>query len=1032
MPTRADSLEALGAYEDRMRAAIAADRHHDQRREILTELLREGFGLTVETIVLEQNVRVEKTRGRIDLLYHSLAWEVKRNLDRERDDLERELKLYLTHLGERAFGVGTDGLRFEVYQLDGAGDLRRTDAYDMTRETATLDEALDWLDAYVFALEQVPPTTEAILARFGLQSAVYRTAELELSAIWAAVADQQDAAIKRKEWGRLLEVVYGTQVASDELWLRHTYLVMVARLLAYLAITEHLPEQGTELGALTGELFTPLGLQNVVERDFFAWPTLQVVDERTRSLLRALAHHLGLFSVGSIDEDLLKELYEHMVDPAEREWLGEFYTPDWLADVTLERAGFSERTRMLDPSCGSGTFLFAAIRRLRAAGLSGEALVDTARRNVVGLELHPLAVTVARANYVLALRGDLREAGEALTIPVFMADTLAVPEAGFGRMVEIRAPVEGLAPHLPDRFQLPTEREERQTAGVAQIVELVDSLSDPGLDPEQAEAGLRVRLEQWGVRAQMQTWEENLRLLRALRDNHRDTIWSFVLTNAARPHELAAEPVDLVVGNPPWLTVMEMAGSDYKERVRAIAREFRLVGGGPSAMADVSHIDTSTVFAAFCAHHFLRGVGGRVAFVLPRSVMAGARQHRNFREGRARLSYAPVAAIDLDGVDPLFRIPACVMIFENVLEIDKPAAPWTWPTTAMTAVLPRKNASRPQADEAIVEEAVDTAARIAQPSPYLAQTHQGVDIRPRALWAVEPDAAARVLDRQRPFLRSDTEAVQRADARAGWRGVSISGRIEAKYLYATSLRVDPYRIGRLRLVAMPIEPTPGGGVRVLTHADVLSYGDVDMARWLARAEEQFRDVLTATDREPRGTVIDYLNTQRKLSSQRPSAPRVVWGKGGTHVRAAVVPNDVAAVHGLPVQGFIVDLNQYVVTCTTEDEAHYLCAVLNSNAVNETITVEQTRGQFGPRDIHRRPVEFVPIPTFDPDDPDHLRLAVLSRHAHERAAAIGFDSQRNRERYLDAIGPAAAEVHEVAGRVLVAAGVPGLGESPNST
>jgi hypothetical protein len=47
-----------------MRDAIAADQHHDQRRAILVELLRHGFGLTVETIELEHNVRVAKTRGR--------------------------------------------------------------------------------------------------------------------------------------------------------------------------------------------------------------------------------------------------------------------------------------------------------------------------------------------------------------------------------------------------------------------------------------------------------------------------------------------------------------------------------------------------------------------------------------------------------------------------------------------------------------------------------------------------------------------------------------------------------------------------------------------------------------------------------------------------------------------------------------------------------------------------------------------------------------------------------------------------------
>jgi SAM-dependent methyltransferase len=584
--TRAAGLAALSDYQTRIQVAIAAAEHHDQRRAILQELLRDGFALSVEEITLEHNVRVEKTRGRIDLLYGSLAWEVKRDLDREREDLERELKLYLTDLGVGAIGIGTDGLRFEAYQLDAAGELHLTDAYAMTAETASLDETLDWLDAYIFALDDVAPTTESILTRFGLQSAVFRTAEVELQELWTEVASDEGARIKRDEWEGLLEVVYGAQVASDQLWLRHTYLVMVARLLAFIAIVEHLPPQGAELGALTGDLFAPLGLPNLVERDFFAWPAEDQIAERARHLLRGLAQHLGLFSIISIDEDLLKELYEHMVDPAEREWLGEFYTPDWLADFVLERAGFGGHTRMLDPGCGSGTFLFAAIRRLRDLGLSGAALVHRARQNVLGFDIHPLAVTIARANYVLALRGDLRDAGGEVAIPVFMADTLAVPTDGFGRMVNIATPVEGLPlahgdPALPSHFELPTERAEAQTATLAEIVTLVDQLSDPALAAVGASDGLEARLTDWNV-PYLDVWKENLRLLRALREGHRDTIWSFVLTNAARPHEIAADPVDLVVGNPPWLTLHDMAGSEYRGRVRAIADEFNLVpaGGG--------------------------------------------------------------------------------------------------------------------------------------------------------------------------------------------------------------------------------------------------------------------------------------------------------------------------------------------------------------------------------------------------------------------------------------------------------------------
>src|SRR5690606_22001413 len=116
----------------------------------------------------------------------------------------------------------------------------------------------------------------------------------------------------------------------------------------------------------------------------------------------------------------------------------------------------------------------------------------------------------------------------------------------------------------------------------------------------------------------------------------------------------------------------------------------------------------------------------RVAFVLPRSVMAGARQHRRFREGRAAMLYAPHSALDLEHVRPLFRIPACVMVFDKVPRDARPPAPWEWPTRALAGQLPRKNASRAEADAALVEsDAVVFEA--GSPSQYLTGARQGVD-----------------------------------------------------------------------------------------------------------------------------------------------------------------------------------------------------------------------------------------------------------------------------------------------------------------
>jgi len=120
-------------------------------------------------------------------------------------------------------------------------------------------------------------------------------------------------------------------------------------------------------------------------------------------MLRRLAQSLNVYDLQRINEDLLKQLYQNLVDPETRHDLGEFYTPDWLAELTLQEINYRPGQSLLDPSCGSGTFLFTAIRRLAALGLTGWQLVDFALENVAGMDVHPLAVTVARTNYMLAI-----------------------------------------------------------------------------------------------------------------------------------------------------------------------------------------------------------------------------------------------------------------------------------------------------------------------------------------------------------------------------------------------------------------------------------------------------------------------------------------------------------------------------------------------------------------------------------------------------------------------------------------------------
>ncbi len=115
--------------------------------------------------------------------------------------------------------------------------------------------------------------------------------------------------------------------------------------------------------------------------------------------------------------------------------LGEYYTPNsWLSSV--ERLGYEGQTdrRLLDPACRSGTFLILAIKRLRnrcfREGLNEQETLETILKNIVGIDLNPLAAIAARTNYLLALGDLLTHRTSEIDIPVYLANSILVPATG--------------------------------------------------------------------------------------------------------------------------------------------------------------------------------------------------------------------------------------------------------------------------------------------------------------------------------------------------------------------------------------------------------------------------------------------------------------------------------------------------------------------------------------------------------------------------------------------------------------------------
>ena len=115
--------------------------------------------------------------------------------------------------------------------------------------------------------------------------------------------------------------------------------------------------------------------------------------------------------MGPLEHDVLKVLYESIIVASTRKKLGEYYTPDWLAEQVVAEAIKSPLTeRVLDPACGSGTFLFHAVRKhILASEKKGRPLsatLDSLTDSVMGLDLHPVAVALRGVPYLWRSEGS--------------------------------------------------------------------------------------------------------------------------------------------------------------------------------------------------------------------------------------------------------------------------------------------------------------------------------------------------------------------------------------------------------------------------------------------------------------------------------------------------------------------------------------------------------------------------------------------------------------------------------------------------
>lgn len=125
----------------------------------------------------------------------------------------------------------------------------------------------------------------------------------------------------------------------------------------------------------------------------------------------------------SWDFDYIREIYQIIFDKRIRHSVGEFFTPDWLADFIIENTIKDDpqacNKKYLDPTCGTGTFLVQVLNKFK--NLSHGKIFE----NVYGMDLNPVSVLAAKANYLLQYINYFGKIDNIkLEIPIFKIDVI--------------------------------------------------------------------------------------------------------------------------------------------------------------------------------------------------------------------------------------------------------------------------------------------------------------------------------------------------------------------------------------------------------------------------------------------------------------------------------------------------------------------------------------------------------------------------------------------------------------------------------
>ena len=740
----------------------------------------------------------------------------------------------------------------------------------------------------------------------------------------------------------------------------------------------------------SGQLFEDSGVINMLAGDFFSWPTeecaWQQIEAGVQRLLDTLANisfDLSRKNPASI-RDLFKGVYEVFVPRELRHALGEVYTPDWLAAYVLDRVGWRPSNDLLDPTCGTGTFLLEGLKRRLASRSASDASAQELLQGIFGFDLNPLAVLAAKASIVVTLSSHF-DPDNPVSLPIYLADAINIATPDQGGVF---------------RHSLQTELGPRQFAVPAKVVSsghlfhvFYNLRRFLGADYETEAIWEAIEGHLSGLRlseAEQAALKATIVTLHDLHVRGWDGIWCAIL--ADRFAAGAVQGVSHIIGNPPWVKWSHLP-PEYAEFIKPLCQSLnafsqdRYVGGIES---DISTIITMQAITNWLAE------GGTLAFLITATLFSNE-SSQGFRRMRSN-DDKPIAGFqyvedfrEIAPFDGVTNHPSLMVMSEGEdTQYPIPYRVWQF------------RAGRPSriTSVAAFHRTAEALELVAQPVPG---TDAGPWLRGTAeqqeLWRDLFDASADSHYQARKGITTDLNGVY---------------FVRAGEVRGTRVRVenDP-SIGRktdLPVISKLIEPD---------HLFPLMRGR-GLQRFVAEIDPEFSVIVPQRGMNGEPTLprtaphthaffaefrkwLEQRGSYRRYQARHPFwstwstgaytfAPyKVLWKEmSGTRFCAAYVGSAMVGTFGPKV--VVPDHKLYFVPVETEQEAAYLTALLNARTISGAVA-----GYAAQLSLGVSVIEYLKIPEFDPSDRRHLRLSDLAMRAQRNGGKLREADERTLDR-----------------------------------